>query len=143
MSKQARDFFGVVKGGNLSPAVRDAISKLLGTLEGKSIKVTISLPRRKRSDPQNRFYYGVILPLVHKFMWDSGVEQDIDIVHIYLKGRVGGMTTCVSDPLTGEVSFITDSSTKLTTGEWEDWITRIRVWAAERGLEIPFPNEEM
>lgn len=130
----------VVKNGRLSPPVADRIRKFLAEMEGKTVAIAMERKRRKRSNPQNAFYWGVVLPIAVSMFAEAGENADRDTVHRYLKGEVGGMKKPVTSP-DGEVIWRVDTSTRLTTMEWEDWMTKIRAWAAAFGVEMPLPNE--
>jgi hypothetical protein len=61
-------------------------------------------------------------------------------VHEFLKLRVGKLAQNVVDP-NGEVHKTLGSTTKLSTMEFEAYMTKIKAWAAEFGLQIPEPGE--
>lgn len=138
----AREFVSMVgENGKLQPRVRDEIVRLLTAQQGKKVVIRISKYRKKRSDGQNRFYYGVVLPMVMAMMIGAGNEVDEVEVHEYLKVVVGKMTKLVHDP-DGVETAVTRSSTELDTIDWEIWMNQIRAWGANFGLVIPMPHEE-
>ena len=78
------------------------------------------LTEKQRSSPQNRYFHGVVLPLLADH---TGYTDD------EMKGVV-------------KYKFGIKSTAELTTAEFEDFCSRIRMWAS-RDLEcwIPEPNE--
>lgn len=97
---------------------------------------------RKRSIPQNSYYWGVIVPLVRKGLYDAGYDEvrtndDAHEVlkHIHLRKRMVSRQT-------GDVIDIAGSSAKLTTPEFNEYIESICRWSAEfLGVVIPSPHE--
>lgn len=142
--RQKREFHFTVgtAGGRIPAETMQAILNLLKDYGGKRVKISVALVRRKRSDPQNRFYWGVVVPLVLQMFLDYGNEVDGDDVHRFLKGKVGGMKKPIFDRNGEILSWSVDTSTKLSTYEWEVWMEKIRAWAAPIDLFIPMPNEE-
>lgn len=128
--------------GHLPDASRLAIQKVLGNLVGKRCTIEIKVTKKKRSARQNAFYWGVVIPMVAGLFAHHGSAASQEFVHRYLKGEVAGMKKQVITP-DGEVTWDVDTSTKLSTAEWEDYIETIRAWAAVYGLQIPLPKENM
>lgn len=99
---------------------------------------------RKRSLPQNAYYWGVMVPLIRRGLYDSGydeVQTDEDahevIKHVHLKKRIVSKET-------GDVIDIAGSTAKLTIPEFNEFIERVCKWSAEwLNTYIPSPNEEM
>lgn len=128
-----------VVGGCIQKYTRERIADFLRSLEGKLVEIKISIPKNKRTQKQNSFYWGVVIPFVTSFFQEYGNDFDQMQVHEYLKSEVGKMDTIVKLP-TG-VARISGSTQKMSTKEFEDYITKIRAWGAEWGLSIPFPRE--
>lgn len=99
---------------------------------------------RKRSLPQNAYYWSVIVPLVRKGLFDNGydeVQTNDDahevIKHIHLKKRIVSKQS-------GDVIDIAGSTAILKMPEFNELIERICKWSAEfLGVVIPSPNEEL
>lgn len=102
--------------------------------------IEIKEAKRIRSRNQNNFYWGCVIPAVCGMFIEAGQPVDPDDVHEYLKTEVGKLTRSLTLP-DGEIKTISGSTTKLTTGEFEDYMTAIRAWAAHYGCIIPLPNE--
>lgn len=95
-------------------------------------KVTLSLTnkRPKRTDSQNRYYWGVYLPLIAE---ETG-EQDLDSLHELFKGKF--LTTKLRKVL-GLPTRITKSTTELSVVEFIEYIIAIE---ALTGVAAP-PTE--
>lgn len=131
----------VNKEGRISDMARKTIADLIAKVPGRKIKITIALYKKSRSNNQNAFYWGCVVPLIKNMFTEAGNNVTDVQVHLFLKMHVGGLTKKVVLP-DGEVISVVDTSTKLTTTEWEIYITKIRAWSSEFDLIIPFPNEE-
>lgn len=140
MKPQAITFSGIVTDGRLPRPTVEAMRRLLDGLSGKAVNITIGERTRKRSNAQNAYYYGVVIPLVRGLFSGGGELASPDYVHRYLKGEIGGMKRLVIRP-DGIEDWEVDTSTKLSTTEWENWMDAIRAWAAGFDLQIPLPGE--
>lgn len=139
---QAIEFEGVVSGGHMPPPVRSQISEAIRRMEGKRLVVKISEPKKQRSSPQNRYYFGVIVPHVQQMFVDAGNNVGREETHEYLKQHIGKLTMVIETP-DGLKRTVTRSSTELSTKDAEEYFEKIRAWAAEFGCQIPLPNEEI
>lgn len=142
--RQKKEFLFTVgtAGGRIPAETMQSVINVLQSFPGRRMKISLGFVRKKRSDPQNRFYWGVVVPIVTQMFVEYGNEVDAEDVHRFLKGKVGGMTKPIVDRDGAVVTFVVDTSTKLTTYEWEVWMEKIRAWAASIDLFLPYPNEE-
>ncbi|MBK7885165.1 MAG: hypothetical protein IPJ81_16280 [Chitinophagaceae bacterium] len=118
---------------------REAFNQLK---DGKHL-VTVK-DMRKRSIPQNAYYWGVVVPMVKKGLYDAGYDEvttneDAHEVmkHIHLRKRIVSKQT-------GDVIDISNSSAKLSIPEFNIYIEAICKWASEYlGIVIPSPNDQL
>jgi hypothetical protein len=133
-----------VRNGRLPPEDSRTIREALARMEGRRVVVTIRKFVRKRSNPQNAYLWGVVVPVCHEIMVDAGNDVTPEDTFRYLKEFVGGsifaQLICTPD---GKRRTIIRSSTTLDTQEMENFLERCRVWAAENGRVIPLPNENI
>ncbi len=126
-------FVGFVKKGKLEFKYLDQFTNYLKSLEGKSVDVVVRLPRKDRSNQENRYYFGVVVNLISEH---TGYTPDE--THEFLKLKFLSKIIVMA----GKDERIPRSSTELSTLEWEKWMTEIREWAAqELSLVIPEPNQ--
>lgn len=134
---------GTIKDGKLVIPHKERLYKELQAYEGKQVILTISKRKKDRSSPQNRFYWGVCVNMVLKGLIDAGwnaSEIDADITHDLLKSKF--LQKEVINVTTGETILLNNSTKKLTTTEFMDYIAEIQQWAATYlNLFIPDPNE--
>jgi len=70
-----------VKNGNLKRN-RSLIKRAIANFENKTIKITIERSRKKRSNQQNAYYWGVMLQIVQKGLYDAtGEARDLNSIH--------------------------------------------------------------
>ena len=134
-------YFGKVESGKLKIVHRNNFDNDLKLYEGKEVEITIQKKVRKRSNMQNSFHFGVILPILKQVFYEAGSIYTTEQIH----GRLKAMFLQVTEPIGNDGQFITriKSSTELSTTQWMDWNTQITVWAGEFfGIRIPEPNEQ-
>lgn len=98
--------------------------------DGEQVTLEIHNERPKRTEAQNRYYWGVYLPLVSN---ETG-EADIDRLHELFKGKF--LTQGIVEVL-GEKVRLKKSTTELGVGEFCDYIMNIQNLT---GVEAP-PTE--
>lgn len=130
----------MVTDGHLTDGVRLQIAQAIKQMEGKRVRIKISEAKKRRSHSQNSFYWGVVVPAVIQMFADGGADIDPDQCHDYLKKNVMGITEVITDP-SGALHIIAGKSRIKNTAEWEQNMDKIRAWAAQFGVAIPFPNE--
>lgn len=102
-------------------------------LKGREVEFTLTPFSNKRTNPENRYYWGVIVKLVADEM---GVIPDK--AHKVLKESL----LKVGVEYKGKRYEITRSTADLKVNEFEDYCERARLWAmSELNLPIPLPNE--
>ena len=131
---------GTVTGGKLPTSIWQDCMKAVEGLDGKRVSVTVEVIKQKRSSNANAYYWGVVVEAVTQMFRDNGNYVDSEDVHEFLKLRVGKLAQVIVLP-DGEVQKGLGSTAKLTTGEFELYMEKIRAWAAEYGCPIPLPNE--
>ena len=109
------------------------LSKLLSEFQDKDVVVTISPPKRKTTDRQNRYYFGVILTILAELTGYEKTEMHEICKEMFLLDE---------KEINGKVFKYSRSTTSLTTVEREQYHTDIREWAGVKlNCFIPLPNE--
>jgi hypothetical protein len=130
-------------GGRLSPEDSATVRKALEARVGRWVEIKIQDYGDTRSKQQNAYHFGVCVKMVHRMFLDAGNDVTAQDVHEYLKQHVGGDLFVKRVRVGTRWDTIVKSSAKLKVREWEDWMEKIRAWAATLGLIIPLPNEEL
>ena len=122
---------------------RELLSDVIKSLEGKDIVITIEKKKRKRSNPQNAYYWSVVLPMMQTGFYNNlGEHVGIQEAHEFLKGRF--LFREVVNQELGEVIKLSKSTTELSTIEWETYMDQIRAFATEfLNITIPLPNDTL
>jgi hypothetical protein len=103
--------------------------------------VTLTLSKSgKRSSMQNRYYFGGVIPIVRQGLKDMGIVMSAEQTHSLLKFRFLKQEFISND---GEVIESTGSTKELSKQEFNEYIERIKQWAAEYlNIQIPDPEEQ-
>ena len=122
-------FTGMVDNGGLRFDRQSVVDNYMCALIGQRVEVIIRKPRTKRSDVQNSYYWGVVIELLSKELGYDKDELHEILKYKFLQSNAMGMP------------YI-KSTTKLSTGEFEEYLSKIKRWAAEfLHIVIPDPNE--
>lgn len=93
--------------------------------------------RKDRSNNQNRYYWGVVVKLLSEH---TGFNEDE--MHEVLKYKFLTEKKILSTKKGWEDVSISTSTTRLTTKQFEEFMTKVRQWASiELDCYIPEPNE--
>ena len=112
---------------------------------GKPIKITVEQNKVKRSDPQNRYYWAVILPFVRDGFIDLGNNlqrngETVILIHKLLKQKFLNNGIEIADA-NGEVHTTEPTTTTLNKEEFSEYVEQIKQWAAEY-LNIYIPDAD-
>ena len=127
-------FDGIVDGrGKLVLDDHSAYARQLATLANKPVELTIKQKRSQRSGNQNRYWWGVVIPIL-----SESLGYDKDEMHEALKYKFLRLD---AEPDSNGLVRMRGTST-LNTKEFTDLIEEVVTWAgAEFGCVIPLPNE--
>lgn len=127
--KQATTFAGIVRQGKPILDNRAGFLRMLGLLEGKRIEISIQKLRKKRSLPQNNWYFGVLIPLMAEHLGVHADDVHRDLKRHFLAVRIDENFARVR------------STTELSTDEFSRFMEDCQRLAAEYGVDVPMPNE--
>lgn len=117
-----------------SQSDRARLYGILKNLSGRHI-IQFEKARQQRSMPQNKYYWGVVVPILAS---EFGYYKDE--MHELLRRKFLSYTRV--SPHTGEEELFAKSTTKLNTQEMEVYLESIRTWAlSEFSVYLPLPNE--
>lgn len=131
-----------VKNGSLTRN-RNLIKDAIVTFEGKQVVIKIEKFKKKRSTQQNRFYYGVIIPIVQNCLKEAGHIMTSESTHDLIKLKFLKETLFVNET-TGEVIERIKSTTELSTSQFMDLLAEINNFTFEYfGVSLPSPNDDL
>lgn len=102
---------------------------------GKPLRVTVEVARKRRSDEQNKYWWGVVVATFCQRLEGWSPED----VHTYLCGehfgweRIEGLGKVRLRPI--------KRSSKLSKGEFAELVAKAQQIGAEHGIYIADPNE--
>lgn len=96
----------------------------------------------KRSNPQNRYYFKMVVPLIQAGLKDLGHELTKEEAHEFLKAKFNSIDLVNEE--TGEVISVPQSTTRLNKEQFSEYKEKIQRWAAEwLQIVIPDPGEQL
>ena len=129
--------------GGILKRNRNLIIDAINSFEGKDVLITLEKPKKKRSNPQNAFYYGVVIPIVQNALRDAGYVMTNEATHDLIKLKFLKEVILTNEE-TGEVVERVKSTTELSTSQFMDFVAEIRIFTNEYfGVDIPEPNENL
>lgn len=101
----------------------------LFTLQDKRVDIVVGIPKKQRSNQENRYYWGVVIKLLSDHLGYTDEEMHDALKMLFLKDNSREIPTL-------------RSTTELTTIEFEKYLENIKMWAANiMNVYIPDPNE--
>lgn len=131
--------------GKLEIPQRQALKQMLESLDGIDLTITLKRLDNDRSNPQNAYYWGILIPRVIVGLHGVGYELhelESKIVHKFLKKNFCP-TIEVFNEKTNELETV-KSTTALSTKQIKEYFLYIQIWATTYlGIYIPDPNETL
>jgi hypothetical protein len=123
-----------VKNGKSQFQDLDRFKEELRGLEGKDCIIDLKEWKGTRSNNQNRYYWGVVLKILGDELGYLPEEMHEAMKYKFLAHKTVSL---------GREQVIVGGSTRnLTTSELEDYLSKIKAWAArDMSVVIPDPNE--
>lgn len=124
----------------------ESFKAAMAALKVKGVPIVLQCEefKERRSNPQNRFYFGIVVDLVRRGLKDLGWEPktcSAEAVHEMLKREFLTVDEHVRD---GVFLKRTRSTTELDTAEFSQYLEHCKQFAAENlGVVIPDPNEQL
>lgn len=108
----------------------------------QDIMIKLETLDKSRSKRQNAYYWGVVIPAIKSVFTSYGEPVDDEEAHIYAKVHIGKLKKVIVDP-DGEKVATVKSTSRMTTQEFEDYMTQCRQWASAQGVFVAMPNESI
>jgi hypothetical protein len=121
----------------------NTVLDIVKQFNGMDVLLTFDKPKKKRSNKQNNFYWGVLIPISKNAIKESwGEVWSKEQTHNFFKTRFN-YTEKVNET-TGEVVKIPKSTTENTTTQQEEYYLQIREFLQEWfNVTAPLPNEHL
>jgi len=113
----------------LSAVGREVLTRHLASLKGKPIDLIVKVHRNPRSTQANKYYWGVVVPVIAAYCGYDKQEMHEALAFRFLRIE--------DDPITGSPrrQHTPDTDTKA----FSDYVDQCIQFAGELGLEIPAP----
>lgn len=99
---------------------------------------------KKRSLPQNAYYWSVVVPMVKEGLVVMGFNEvkNNDDAHIVMKHLF--LKKVIKSQISDEEIIVETSTTDLKTEDFNRYLENIWQWGSQYlGIQIPQPNEQM
>ena len=139
-------YHGKVQDGKIILPRNRMQKELPQVFEGKPIRITVEQNKVKRSDQQNRYYWGVVLPFVRDGFIDLGNNlqrngESIILIHKLMKNKFLDNGIAIAD-VNGEVHATEPTTSTLNKEDFSAYVEQIKQWAHEYlNIYIPDANE--
>ena len=111
-------FRGTVTHGRIVLDNRDRFREHLAAHEGKRIELTLREKQETVTDPQRRFYQGVVIKMISEKTGDTPADTHENMKKMFNNG---------------------ETTTKLKTKEFNEYMGQVMQWSAEF-LDHPIPD---
>lgn len=122
-------FRGQIFNGRIVLEAPVQFAALRNKLNGQRVDVILKKHKDKRSNPQNRFYWGCVVALLAEHCGYESEEMHDALKQKFLAAHTDSALPTVR------------SSAKLNTAEFSEYVEQCRRMAAEMGIYIPDPGE--
>lgn len=127
---------------------RETLRLAIKSFEGKRVEITVSKARVRRSNEQNRYWFGVVIPLIQAALLSLGNAMSKESVHEALKYWLSEMRPdLLIDEITVDGETVLPrlkSTTELSTVQFMELVETAQQWAAENlDIQIPSPDEQI
>lgn len=121
------------------------ISDMAQYYTGKDVIITVAKKVKKRSSSQLGYYFGAVVPIVHKGMRDIGHNITLKQTDAMLRNMF--LTDEIVNEETGQIIEVPldlkGESGDVSTTRFMQFTSDIQQWAAEfLGINIPDPKEQ-
>ena len=109
---------------------------------GKDLEVCIKELTQLRTDKQNRYWWGVLIPCIVSFHKETqGEVITPQEVHSYILINIAGHKVETKEVF-GQtiISIIGKTTSQMSKEEWSDLKTNVQEHFKEKGLDIPDPK---
>jgi hypothetical protein len=122
---------------------RNIVLDAINSFEGKDLLITFEKVGKKRSNNQNAYYWGVLIPILQSCIKNSwGEIWSKEKTHDFCKMQFNFIERI--NESTGEILRVPKSTTENTTTAQEELHIEIRNFISEWfDVNVPLPNENL
>ncbi len=131
-----------IRNGKMEFKQRSVFLSDIERLKDGDYVVSVERKKKKRSIDQNKYYWGVVVPMVKHGLLDIGYRITTEGTHEYLKSEFNIKE--IVNERTGEILKTIGSTTEMSTVDMLNYFDTIRQWSSEYlGVYIPEPSEQL
>ena len=136
------EVFAKVVGNKIVGFNRKEFAKRISIFNGKDIILSVTRKKKTRSNNQNRYYWGCVIPIIKDAIDNSiGESSTNEDIHHILKCKFNSKK--IVNESTGEVLEVPMDTKDLITTDFEVYMNECRRFASEFfDIYIPEPNEQ-
>lgn len=127
--------FFILPDGKLPHGIKDTLARLIPSMAGKKVNLSLIEAKEKRSLDQNSYYWGVIVPHVRQVRFDMGDPLSPEKVHEDLLVDYAPLVDAKT--LTGKSYKRPMRSKEMSVDQMAQYITAISAVMAQFGNPIP------
>lgn len=122
---------------------RNLLIDAIKSFEGQNVVVTIEKAKKKRSNPQNAYYWGILIGITLEAIKNEwGEIWTKEMCHEFYKTKF--LYYEKVNESTSEIIKVPKSTTENTTTEQENYHSEIRMFLKEWfNVDAPLPNEDL
>lgn len=122
---------------------RNIVLEAIKSFEGKEVLITLEKATKQRSNSQNKYYWGVLIPILQNCIKESwGEIWSKEKTHDFCKMQFNFIERI--NESTGEIVRVPKSTTENTTTAQEELHSEIRNFIFEWfNVQVPLPNESI
>jgi len=134
-------FNAKISKGSLSLNNRQLFNDTIACLKDGDYVLEVKERKKKRSNNQNAYYFGVVVTMICKRFIDLGNDVNLEHTHDFLKATFNYKEIVKEE--TGEIFKVPIKTSELSTAEFNEYIERVIRFGAEvLDIYIPLPNEQ-
>jgi hypothetical protein len=138
------EYIAKIEQGQIIFSNREILELQIQSLEGKNVAVRIQKLVKKRSDRQNRWYWGVAIPTIIKGIEEqNGEVLDKSTAHALALNITDGIKL-ESKMLFGYnvIEVKQKRTSDMSVDEFNEFYKKLQITFAERDIIIPDPSQE-
>jgi hypothetical protein len=121
----------------------EALRGVFGHMFGKDLDIQVTILRKNRSNRQNRYLHGVVVPTVQAWLKETeGESFDHDKVYTMLRMDLGDTLEITQIQGKDVITMTGKRFSKMDTKEFAEAIDKLVAIYAEKECYIQLPNEE-
>ena len=138
-------FIGTInKNGEIVIINHYFVKSMLMQYEDKEIEVTIKKAKKRRSDKQNRWYWGVAIKTIQEeLLRIEGEPYEKEDIHHYILSEIVKAKFRTKEVMGKVITYAeTKSTSAMSTKDFDLFKFKLQVHFANRGIDVPDPNED-